>query len=94
MEVGMKLRFSLSWLFVGMTIASLFLGYSQVRRQRILSRVEELRSDNLSLDAPAELIDCFWQRPPAHARGYFIDPNVEQALKALGVRDIQWHCVY
>lgn len=63
-----RLRFSLRLLFVVATLAVLFLGYSQWRRQEIIRNFQEFEQVGAYVDIPASYVDYIWQRQPQVAR--------------------------
>jgi hypothetical protein len=60
----MKPRISLRSLFVVATLLIVCLGYSQIRRKRILEMCAELRKDGYYFETPNDFRDFVWQRKP------------------------------
>ncbi|MBA4106969.1 MAG: hypothetical protein C0485_14570 [Pirellula sp.] len=88
----MKLKFSIRGLLISTSAIAVLLGYGQVRRQRILSDVEALKSRNVIIEAPHDAIDFLWQRVPEQAYVWLYDPEVGKQVERLGVRDFTWTC--
>jgi len=57
-------KYSLKLFLLIATAVTVFLGYSQIRRQNILDMCAELRKDGYVIKAPNELQDSLWQRKP------------------------------
>src|SRR5690349_10684395 len=60
-----RVSYSLRFFLVIATAVTVFLGYSQIRRKKILEVCDNLRKDGYDFDVPDELMDrVVWQRKP------------------------------
>lgn len=69
-------RFTLRSVFVALTLAAMFLGYSQWRRHRILSEAAELKSQGFTLLWEDGWVHQLWPVVPADAKcEYYTNPD-------------------
>jgi hypothetical protein len=90
----MKVRFSLRGALILLTAVGLLLGYSQWRRNFILSQVDSLKAEGVELEAPHTWRDLVWQRPPASAYDWAYSKQIEERLDNLGVKEYRHWITY
>jgi hypothetical protein len=86
-------RFSLKFLFAVITLLIVFLGYSQWRRQRLLSEAQALKEQGMIVQLPDQWIDRLWQRVPAKANllPYQKQETIlRERAKAMGVKEFKY----
>jgi hypothetical protein len=94
----MRPRFSLRLLILLMAAASLFFGYSQIRRKKIWREVSEVEAMGVRVDMPDSFTDRLWQRRPRKGEVFHYSNSQEHLdtakraklkLESMGVEEIQ-----
>jgi hypothetical protein len=62
--VKLRPKYSLRFFLLFATAVTVFLGYSQIRRQKIWRDASEVEALGARVEMPNDLVDYLWQRRP------------------------------
>jgi hypothetical protein len=89
--MNLRTKYSLKFFLLIATVVTVFLGYSQIRRKKVLEVCDGLKKDGYVFDTPNEFLDkVLWQRKPTVARymnGGFV--HMVQLESLVGMRRVE-----